>query len=267
MAKLLLIKYLRNESMKIIYSEELAQRAQSNNSEAQYQIGNCYHYGKGIDFDFVRAFDWYEKAAKQGHPRAQCNLACLYNIGDKDPKNAKIAWEWMLRSAEQNFAPAQTNLGIFYQQGNGVMKDNDKAIEWFTKASENGDLDGIYHLGYILLKSSDQHNANHKKALTYLEKAAKLGHAEAQFCMGVCYSNQVYLEPNQIKSLYWFELAALQDHPNASFNTGLYYYYGNEKTSPNKETALSFFEKAANSGHQEALQAVKSLKEELLINN
>ena len=39
--------------------------------EAQYNLGILYHNGHGVDVNYKKAFEWYEKAAKQEHAKAQ----------------------------------------------------------------------------------------------------------------------------------------------------------------------------------------------------
>ena len=63
-----------------------------------------YDEGLGIEQDYAKAREWYEKAAANGN-------------------NA-----------------AQANLGVMYYLGNGVEKDYAKAIEWFGKAASNGNV-------------------------------------------------------------------------------------------------------------------------------
>jgi len=33
----------------------------------QYNLGNCYQYGLGVEKDEAKAFEWYKKSAKQKH--------------------------------------------------------------------------------------------------------------------------------------------------------------------------------------------------------
>lgn len=56
---------------------------------------------------YTEAASWYEKAAKQGHARAQCNL------------------------------------GVCYEYGYGVSQDYNQAVYWCEKAAEQGDEDAI----------------------------------------------------------------------------------------------------------------------------
>jgi len=49
-------------------------KAESGNATAQYNLGYCYEYGRGVAKDYVEAAKWYRKAADQGDSYAQCNL-------------------------------------------------------------------------------------------------------------------------------------------------------------------------------------------------
>jgi hypothetical protein len=56
--------------------------AEEGNPKAQFNIGYCYAYAKGTDFDLQKAIDWYTKAAAQNTPRACRNLGLLYRHQD-----------------------------------------------------------------------------------------------------------------------------------------------------------------------------------------
>ena len=48
----------------------------------QYTLGDAYQFGHlGLEIDFVKARDWYIKAADQGHCDAKCQLAQVYQLG------------------------------------------------------------------------------------------------------------------------------------------------------------------------------------------
>jgi TPR repeat protein len=81
--------------------------------EAQYNLGNMYYKGKGVQQDFKQAAAWYQKAAEQG------------------------------------FAEAQINLGYMYDEGKGVQQDFKQAAAWYQKAADQGDT--MAHLGLAVL--------------------------------------------------------------------------------------------------------------------
>src|SRR5215471_5099468 len=45
---------------------------------AQTYVGEIYEKGLGVQPDYARAIEWYQKAAEQGYARAQINLGYLY---------------------------------------------------------------------------------------------------------------------------------------------------------------------------------------------
>ena len=75
-------------------SAELLAKAEQGDVEAQYQLGRFYMHRN----DWVAAIPWYERAAAQGH------------------------------------AKAQNNAGVAYMEGRGVAVDYDKGCDYLTAA-------------------------------------------------------------------------------------------------------------------------------------
>lgn len=44
--------------------------AETGDAEAQYMMGRLYSLGDGVPRDFVRAWQWFDRAARQGHAAA-----------------------------------------------------------------------------------------------------------------------------------------------------------------------------------------------------
>ena len=55
--------------------------AEKGNDSAQYELGLCYNYGKGVPQDYAKAAEWYRKAAAQGHEFASDDLRALKETG------------------------------------------------------------------------------------------------------------------------------------------------------------------------------------------
>ena len=75
-----------------------------------FDLGWLYEKGKGVTQNYVKAREWYDKAA------------------DKDNADAMV------------------NLGWLYEQGRGVTQDYAKAREWYEKAAAKGDTNALTHL-------------------------------------------------------------------------------------------------------------------------
>jgi len=95
--------------------------------------------GYGIEQDPKQAAYWYEKAAEQGHPEAQYNLARLYATGQGVPRDQGQALHWVRAAASQGYAPAQARFGMRYATGNGIVQDHRLAYFWLTLAFLHGD--------------------------------------------------------------------------------------------------------------------------------
>lgn len=56
--------------------------AMDNDSNAQYLIANIYFDGKkDVPQDYKKAMEWYQKASKLGHHKAQLKIALMYCEG------------------------------------------------------------------------------------------------------------------------------------------------------------------------------------------
>jgi TPR repeat protein len=146
--------------------------AQQGDAKAQWNLGALYiSGGDGLKQDLKNAFAWcqksadqgfipalatlgvlyarlknpelaihcWSKAADQGDPEAQYNLAMMYLKGEGTERESGRAFEWLLKAAVQDVVQAQSRLGLMYATGEGVAVDPIEAHKWFIIASEKGD--------------------------------------------------------------------------------------------------------------------------------
>jgi len=88
--------------------------------------------------DYATALEEWTPLAEQGYPKAQFNLAYMYDNGKGVPQDYKTAVKWYTLAAEQGTAQAQNSLGTFYALGKGVLQDNVYAHMWFNIAAASG---------------------------------------------------------------------------------------------------------------------------------
>ena len=133
------IEYCRkkNEQNKLIYQINI-ENAKKGDEKAQYVIGYMYYKGKGVPKNYVKAADWYKKAAEHKNAKALNNLAYLYQKGRGVEQNLKKAEELLLESAKQGDDVACLNLGIMYQTGKNGNTNLSKAKYWYKKAMDGG---------------------------------------------------------------------------------------------------------------------------------
>ena len=70
--------------------------------------------------DTKTAIEWYMKAAEQENAYAQYNLGECYRDGEGVEKDFKQDFEWFIKAVEQGNTPAQNNLGGCYPKGESV---------------------------------------------------------------------------------------------------------------------------------------------------
>ena len=66
-----------------------------------------YHNGQGVDKNYTKAKEWYEKAVEQEHTMAQFNLGTMYDNGRGVYQSDKKAKEWWEKAAGQGHADAE----------------------------------------------------------------------------------------------------------------------------------------------------------------
>ncbi len=206
------------------------QPANNGNSLAQYQIGNCYLNGLGIEKNEKKALGWYLKSAERGNSNAQYQLGYFYEYGIGTIKDEIKAFKWYLKSAEGGNSDAQYQLGYFYQYGVEIDKDEVKAFEWYLKSAEGGNSDAQYQLGYFYQYGVGI-DKDEVKALEWYLKSAKGGNSKAQY--------KLYLK------------SAEEGNSDAQYQLGYFYQYG-VGIDKDEEKAFEWYLKSAKGGNFKA---------------
>src|ERR1051325_11337148 len=78
---------------------KLESQAESGRADDPLKVGVAFQLGQGVDRDLAQAAHWFLKAANQGNPAAQTNLASMYLIGLGVPRDEHQAYYWFQRAA------------------------------------------------------------------------------------------------------------------------------------------------------------------------
>lgn len=106
----------------------------SGNRDAQFNMGQAYKLGRGVQADLGQAEEWYRKAALQGHEKAEDNYGLmLFQNGKR-----KEALPWIEKSSMRGEPRAQYILGTALFNGDGLSKDWVRAYALMTRASSTG---------------------------------------------------------------------------------------------------------------------------------
>lgn len=265
--------------------------AQAGHARAQNSLGSMYEFGEGTEPSDETAVQWYQKSAEsgywggrlnlarkkllgqgirrntsaamqeiyylaeQGNPNAQVLLTTIYSSILPDygiEKNDTEAVKWCRMAAEQGFDKAEGLLGHFYHRGIGVERDEKLALLWLESAS-TGDAEAQYEIASLLAEGASPQSEQSAEAVLWLEKAARQGHAAAQYALGRSYMKGIGVKQDYHQGLKWLMLSARQDNPYAANYLGLAFRKGLGVVQDPGQ-AVHWYTRAANEGNLRAAQ-------------
>ncbi|GJJ69290.1 uncharacterized protein EMPS_01636 [Entomortierella parvispora] len=118
----------------------LLQEAEGGDAQAQYLLAEKYDRGELADNGDVEsqhlalAFQWYQKAALQGHVQAQRCLGNSYKHARGVPEDYSKAQEWFKKAGDQGDVEALIALAFIKKNGQGGAKNVGKFFELTGKA-------------------------------------------------------------------------------------------------------------------------------------
>ena len=172
------------------FSQELVQKAENGDPEAQYHLGACYDGGSGVGRDMAKAVEWYKKAAAQGFLKAQFRLGHIYECSacacakqdcQKCPVKVDMpkSFQWRREAAEGGMVEAQILLGKRLSEY-GSFRDDEEARIWLKKAALNGSEEAEQILKTVPSYGRKPFSAD-------LVVKAESGSSEDQLSLGRCY--------------------------------------------------------------------------------
>ncbi|MGD8566804.1 MAG: SEL1-like repeat protein [Gammaproteobacteria bacterium] len=137
----------------------------------------------------------FQKAAKQGHGKAQYQLSKLYKQGIGVKQSEEMHRQWLAKAAEAGVRSAKRDLEVLQTHNVPVkpldaQKDPD---ELYTLAMKYYNGDGV---------PMDQ-----GKAASLLTEAANQNHADAQYQLGVMYRAGIGVAKSYDKAKHWLQKA------------------------------------------------------------
>ena len=84
--------------------------AKAGDREAQFSLGVCYDYGRGVHRSSTQALHWYRLAARRGSAQAANNIGNTYRALGR----AKLAERWLLKAVELGESSSLLSLAKLY---------------------------------------------------------------------------------------------------------------------------------------------------------
>ena len=247
--------------------------AERGNSDDRYHLGLMYEVGMGVERNTKLARFWLQKAAEQGHVKAQLTLGRL-----SEKLDCVVAVTWYEKAAEQGDVEAQYSLGRLCAAGQGVVKDSLTSLTWYLRAADQKYADAWVAIGQAMsAETSDIVTACFTKAANngaavaqcalggkylhgigvardfylashWYQLAAEQGSAEAQCALGGLYAEGRGVQKDLIQAFRWYEMAAIQGFAKAQWTLGELYASGIEGVGKDNKQATLWCKKAASAG-------------------
>lgn len=203
-------------------------------SEIQFQLGYCYEEVDEAIRDYELAYEWYVKAARQGHAVALNNLAVLYvdnKVKGVDETNISNLYK---EAADKGVIVAQYETGLNYYSGRYVEQNFENAFYYFSLAASQNHIGSQFYLGrmYELGRGVEK---NIEKSIEYYTNAGNNGHDIACNNLAVKYYDGVEVEQNNETALFWFKKAAFLGNGYSAMKAGELLLYGNNVQHDEKE--------------------------------
>ncbi|GES92221.1 Sel1-like repeat protein [Rhizophagus clarus] len=155
----------------------------NDNMIAQYNIGQCYELGIGIDKNYFKAFCYYENSYKLDYLESYFQLGYFYINGLGTKINRKKGFQLYNKAAGKN---KNFNILSYYKKEKEINNVLDKVIYEYYKAAGDDNKDALCKLGeiYELGKGVCK---NKIRAFAFYKKAAEKGSINAKHKLKTSY--------------------------------------------------------------------------------
>ncbi|KAG0196622.1 hypothetical protein BGX28_009917 [Mortierella sp. GBA30] len=153
-----------------------------------FKIGGIYYFGRGVEQDYGKAFEWYLAASDVGIVVAMLKIS-NYGRGVEQDENQALSWhrkaqetveeqskltsrivhhdnsasehhrittDWFCNTVRKGSATAKLNIDDMYNYGIDLKQDYHKAREWYLKARDARTDETMSYIGsiFVLLTSA-----------------------------------------------------------------------------------------------------------------
>lgn len=244
--------------------ETLRRLSQNGNVLAISEMGNIYHFGRGVEPDEEVAQSFYTEALEgfmacyESDPRY-----CAYRIGKQylygqgTEKDVQRAARYLQEAADKKHSYAMYLLGGLYLQGNGVERDVDAALQYYMDAAELDNpyaqykLGQIYEQGELADKDTEKAYSYYAAALSaFLNQKGK--DDNMLYRIGTMYLNGRGTAVDYRSAATFLHDAAELNHQQAIYQLGKLYLMD---ANPEKdvEKGIKFLKEAAEWGNMYAM--------------
>ncbi|NND82372.1 MAG: hypothetical protein HKN50_08085 [Gammaproteobacteria bacterium] len=151
---------------------------------------------------------------------------------------------------------AQTDFNIKSKSSDLEKQYRQELDKWMLRAYE-GDRDAQFKVG-VLFTNNQFGEPDYEQAVYWYRQAARQGHVLAQYNLGHQYLVGVGVKKNDREAMQWWLQAAEQDHSLAQFNVGRAYYLG-IGLPEDHEKSKYWFNRAASNQEPKSIEILQQL--------
>lgn len=208
----------------IRYNYRLLESADKGNAIDQYRVGEWFfsrgNLGTEDNYSKIAVF-WFQKAAIRGHVDSQFKLASCYEEGRGVPQIKDESIKWYKKAASEGDDKAlQKYISLKYDG-----KSYERALMYrfsLVVSADKGDRNSQYQLGEWFYN----HSKYKDLAVEWLTRAAKSGHDDAMYKLGICYEEGAGITKSYNQTLEWHRKAATRGNKAARLKLADSYLYG-----------------------------------------
>lgn len=161
---------------------------------------------------YSEAFEIWARRANEGDVNAQIKISGMYARGEGVKKDPEMSVFWVKKAALRGDRGAQHYLARSYERGVGTGKDLCLAFKWYKESAAQGYADSIFRLG-IFYSNGFCVPQDLEKSDELILEAANRGSIGAQVTIAYAYETEDSRTIEDIDTaIFWYQKAAQQGY-------------------------------------------------------
>ncbi len=189
--------------------------SKQNNYFATYALGGCYWQGKGIRQNDVEAINLFKQADAGGLNLASHQLGDVFQYGDGVDQDLKLSFDYYKKAADLGMDIAKRKLAHLHYYGRGTPKDKRAAFSLYKEVADRGDTHCAHNVALTYLEAQTKQDS--KLAFKYAKQAAEGNDPDGQYLLATFYRAGIGTQENNELSFEWLKRSANNNFKHALF--------------------------------------------------